>query len=168
MNKAVFFDRDGTLTRDHGYTFRVDDLVWLDGALDAVRLAHGRGYRVIVVTNQSGIGRGYFTEAEMHAFHGAMRVAVEKAGGAIDAFYFCPFHEDSAVDQYRVADHPDRKPNPGMLLRAMADFQLYPAACLMVGDLESDLEAGRRAGVQSVRADGRALDAVIGPYLSSN
>jgi D-glycero-D-manno-heptose 1,7-bisphosphate phosphatase len=150
---ALFLDRDGTLTRDFGYTYRPSDLAWLPGAQDAIVDAARAGRRVIVVTNQSGIGRGLFTEAEMHAFHAAMQKDLAQRGAQIDAFYFCPFHEDAVITQYRAVSHPDRKPNPGMLLRAIADFGLDSGRCLMVGDAASDLEAARAAQVAGMYAD---------------
>jgi D-glycero-D-manno-heptose 1,7-bisphosphate phosphatase len=166
LRPALFLDRDGTLTRDAGYTFRVADLDWLPGAQEAIVAAQQRGALVILITNQSGIGRGYYTEADMDAFHAAMQADLAVFGARLDALYHCPFIAEAADPRYRVADHPDRKPNPGMLLRAIAEHGIDPAASLMVGDQDSDLEAARRAGVPGLKTDGRPLDAAITPWLA--
>lgn len=147
-HRAVFFDRDGVLNIDHGYVHRLEDFEWMAGAPEAVARAKSEGKLAIVVTNQSGIGHGYYTEADMHALHAWMNDDLQsRTGERLDAFYFCPFHPKAALSQYRHPNHPDRKPNPGMLLRAMANFELEPRHCLMIGDQESDMEAARAAGV---------------------
>jgi D-glycero-D-manno-heptose 1,7-bisphosphate phosphatase len=162
---ALFLDRDGTLTHDEGYTFCVEGLKWLPGAQEAIAAANAKGVLVVLITNQSGIGRGYFTESDMHRFHEAMQADLRAAGGRLDAIYFCPFIDDAPDRRYRAADHPDRKPNPGMLLRAIADLGVDPAASLMVGDQASDLEAARRVGMPALLATGAPLDALIAPWL---
>ncbi len=155
--RAVFLDRDGVLNVDHGYVHDPARLEWIAGAREAVALLTAAGLKVIVVTNQSGIGRGYFDEAAMDGFHGAMRAELARLGGRIDAFYFAPHHEDAVVEAYRVADHPDRKPNPGMILRGLADFGLQPEEAILVGDKDTDVEAARRAGVEGLLFPGGDL-----------
>ena len=125
MRPCAFLDRDGTLNVDTGYTHRPEDLTLVEGAREAVRRLNDRGWLVVVVTNQSGIARGYFDEAAMHRFHDAVQAELAQAGARIDAFYFCPHHVDGVVPGY-CADHPDRKPAPGMLLRAMAEILILP------------------------------------------
>ena len=158
--RAVFLDRDGVLNIDHGYVADPNRLEWIDGAREAVAALTRAGLMVMVVTNQSGIGRGYFTEDAMHAFHAAMQAQLAPLGGRIDAFYFAPHHED-AIEAYRVIDHPDRKPNPGMLLRAIAEHDLDPTQSFIIGDQTRDLQAGERAGVQGYRFEGGDLDAFV-------
>jgi D-glycero-D-manno-heptose 1,7-bisphosphate phosphatase len=158
---AAFFDRDGVFNVDHGYTHKVEDIEWIAGGPQAVRRLNDLGYLVILVTNQSGIGRGYYDEAAMHAVHDALRAHLATAGGHIDAVYFAPHHEDAALDRYRHPDHPDRKPNPGMLLRAMQDFAIDRGRSFLIGDKPSDLEAARRAGIAGYLFDGVDLDASI-------
>ncbi len=165
MAGAVFFDRDGVLNVDTGYLHDPADFVWMPGAPEAVRLVRDAGLKAIVVTNQSGVARGLYTEAAVHRLHAHMNALLARHGTSIDAFYHCPFHDRGTVAAYVVADHPDRKPNPGMLLRAIAEHGLDPARCLIVGDRESDLEAGRRAGVAGLLYPGGRLDARIAPAL---
>ncbi|HRD26779.1 MAG TPA: HAD family hydrolase [Caulobacter sp.] len=162
----VIFDRDGVLNVDHGYAFDPAALEWVPGARGAVRRVNEAGAVAVIATNQSGIGRGYYTEADMRAFHAEMMRQLAAAGARIDAIYFCPFHEAATEDRYRVADHPDRKPNPGMLLRALADFAVVPADAVMIGDKPSDLEAARRAGVRGVFYEGGDLDALVADELA--
>lgn len=148
---ALFLDRDDTLVRDKGYMHRPEDLAWMPGAIDAVKAANDSGWLVVVVTNQSGIGRGLYSEADMHGFHAAMAADLQAAGAHVDAWYFCPFHPDAAIPAYRAADHPDRKPNPGMLLRAMRDLPIDASRSVMIGNTDDDVEAARRAGLQGLR-----------------
>src|SRR6185369_9365172 len=115
------------------------------------------GWIAVVVTNQSGVGRGYYSEADMHALHERMAQDLEASGGRIDAFYFAPQHPDAPLEAYRHPDPPDRKPNPGMILRALEDFPIDKARSLLIGDKPSDLEAALRAGVRGVLFTGGDL-----------
>ena len=168
LRPALFLDRDGTLNRDLGYMHRPQDLEWIGGAIDAIRYANDKNWLVIVATNQSGIGRGYFDEAAVEAFHARMQEDLRAAGAHIDAFYFCPFHADAVIDAYRCADHPDRKPNPGMLKRAMAEWPIDPAHSVMVGDSARDLEAATAAGIRGVLYTGGSLLAVVRAAMEGN
>jgi D-glycero-D-manno-heptose 1,7-bisphosphate phosphatase len=127
---------------------RWEDFRWIAGAREAVAAFNRAGWLVIVVTNQSGVGRGYYTEADVHALHARMAEELALAGGRIDAFYHAPQHPDAALDAYRHPDPPDRKPNPGMILRALAEWPVDRSRSLLVGDKPSDLEAAARAGVR--------------------
>jgi D-glycero-D-manno-heptose 1,7-bisphosphate phosphatase len=158
---AAFFDRDGVFNEDCGYVHKLEDLKWIKGGPQAVRRLNDLGYWVILVTNQSGIGRGYYDEAAMHAVHEALGAHLASAGGHIDAVYYAPHHEHAALEHYRHPDHPDRKPNPGMLLKAMADFAIDKDRSFLIGDKDSDLEAARRAGVKGYLFDGGDLDALV-------
>ncbi|MDO8296528.1 MAG: HAD family hydrolase [Caulobacter sp.] len=157
----VIFDRDGVLNVDHGYAFKPEELEWVPGAKAAVKRVNEAGVLAVIATNQSGIGRGYYTEADMEAFHAEMLRQLTAGGARIDAIYFAPHHEDAAEDRYRVADHPDRKPNPGMLLRALAEFGVAPGDAVMIGDKPSDMEAARRAGVRGVFYAGEDLEGLV-------
>ncbi len=160
---CAFLDRDGVLTHNHpdGYVCRLQDVRWVEGAGAAVRRLNGLGYRVIVVTNQSGIGAGYYDEAAMHAIHAALHAHLAEAGARLDAIYFAPHHEEARDHRYRHPDHPDRKPNPGMILQAMADFAIDPAHSFLIGDKPTDLEAARRAGIPGHLFTGGDLDGLV-------
>ncbi|MBL8550343.1 MAG: HAD family hydrolase [Hyphomonadaceae bacterium] len=164
MRRAVFFDRDGTLNVESGFEFR--NLAWMPGAIEAVRKVNDAGWLAIVITNQSGIGRGLYGEADMHAFHARMQAELAAAGARIDGFYFCPFHPEAAVERYRAADHPDRKPNPGMILRALSEFGIDPAGSLLIGDQDRDIVAAERAGVRGVLYRGGDLSEIIARELA--
>lgn len=158
---AVFFDRDGTLNLDAGYTHRVEDLHWTPGAIAAIRAVNDAGRFCIVVTNQAGVARGLYDEADMDAFHAEMRAVLARHGAHIDAIYHCPFHAEAAVEKWRHPDHPDRKPNPGMIERAIADWPIERQASLLIGDRDLDLEAARRAGLRGVLYEGGDLAALV-------
>ncbi|MBJ2151024.1 HAD-IIIA family hydrolase [Paracoccus sp. IB05] len=164
---AVFFDRDGVLNRDSGYTHRIEDLTLTEGAAAAVALARANGFQTVVVTNQAGIGRGLYTEADMNAFHAALNAALRREGGWIDAFYHCPFHPEAQIDALRHADHPDRKPNPGMILRAARDMDIDLSRSLLIGDRQSDLQAAQAAGIRSGLYNGGRLVDLLQDILNA-
>jgi D-glycero-D-manno-heptose 1,7-bisphosphate phosphatase len=147
---AVFFDRDGVLNHDSGYTHRAEDLQWIPGAIETVRHMNDRGILVFVMTNQAGIARGYYTPTEVEHFHAAMVAELAREGAHIDAFYVCPYHPEADIEAYRHPDHPDRKPNPGMILKALAEWPIDPSRSVLIGDQETDIEAARRAGVEGI------------------
>ena len=146
--EAVFLDRDGVLNVDSGYLHDPAELIWIPGALDLVRILTRSGIKVLVVTSQSGVARGYFNEAAIGRLHAKMQNDLREVGGQVDGFYYCPYHKDSVVEAYRHHDHPDRKPNPGTILRGLAEHHLDPVRCALVGDNPSDVEAAHRAGVE--------------------
>ncbi|HEX3699106.1 MAG TPA: HAD family hydrolase [Phenylobacterium sp.] len=157
LRPALFLDRDGVLNEDRGFVARWEDFAWIEGAREAVAAFNRAGWLVIVVTNQSGVGRGYYTEAQMHALHGRMAEGLAEAGGHIDAFYFAPHHPEAPSDAYRHPDPPDRKPNPGMILRALSEWPIDRARSVLVGDKGSDVEAAVRAGVRGLLFPGGDL-----------
>jgi len=157
LRPALFLDRDGVLNEDRGYVSRWEDFHWIAGARETVAAFNRAGWLVIVVTNQSGVGRGYYSEADVHALHARMAKDLADIGGRIDAFYHAPQHPDAPVEAYRHPDPPDRKPNPGMILRALSEWPIDREASLLVGDKPSDLEAALRAGVKSVLFTGGDL-----------
>ena len=168
LRPALFLDRDGVLNEDRGYVHRWEDFCWIPGAREAVAAFNARGWWVFVVTNQSGVGRGYYAEDDVHALHARMSEALAAEGARIDAFYHCPFHPEALEDRYRHPDPPDRKPNPVMLLRAMADWPVDAARSVMVGDKAIDLEAGRRAGVRSLLFPGGDLSAFLAAEVAGD
>ena len=154
---TLFLDRDGVLNVERGYVHRWEDFQWMAGARETVAAFNRAGWLVIVVTNQSGVGRGYYTEADVHALHAQMQADLRAMGGRIDAFYHAPKHPDATLEAYRHPDPPDRKPNPGMILQAMAEWPIDREASFLVGDKPSDLEAALRAGVRGVLFEGGDL-----------
>ena len=165
---AAFLDRDGVLIVDCGYPHRPDQLVLIPGAAEAVKRLNDAGYVTVIVTNQSGVARGLFSEETMHGFNALLVERLAEAGARIDAVYAAPHHAAAVDQRYRHPDHPDRKPNPGMLLRAIAEHDLDPARSLMIGDQPSDLEAARRAGVAGHRfPEGGDLDHFVAGLLAN-
>lgn len=158
---GAFLDRDGVLIQDSGYPHRDEDLRLIPGAAAAVRRLNAAGYRTVIVTNQSGVARGLFDEDRMHAFNALLTQRLAQDGARIDAVYACPFHADAVVERYRHPDHPDRKPNPGMILRAVAEHDIDSARSILIGDRDSDMEAARRAGVEGLLFQGGDLDAFV-------
>jgi D-glycero-D-manno-heptose 1,7-bisphosphate phosphatase len=163
---CAFLDRDGVLIEDVGYPHRPDQLILTPGAGRAVARMKRAGFLTVIVTNQSGVARGLFDLAQMEAFNALLLETLAREGGVIDAVYACPYHRDAVDQAFRHPDHPDRKPNPGMLLRAMADHGIDPAGSFMIGDQPSDMEAARRAGVRGWRFDGGDLEDFVSRILA--
>ena len=143
---ALFLDRDGVINRDKGYVSRIEDFEWIDGAADCIRTFKARGWFVFIVTNQSGIARGLYTEEDMQSMHDWMLAELARNGAEIDRIYYCPYHEDGEIARYRK-DSFDRKPKPGMLLQAMVDFPVKREASFLIGDKDTDIQAAHAAGV---------------------
>lgn len=146
LRPAAFLDRDGVINVDHGYTYRRDDFAFVPGTLDAAARLHALGFALVVVTNQSGIGRGLYTEAQFLALTDWMRGEFAQAGAPLTGVYWCPHHPLQAQGVYRC-DCRCRKPAPGMLLDAARDHGLDLGRSVMFGDKRSDLEAALTAGV---------------------
>lgn len=159
--KAVFLDRDDTLIEDPGYLNDPAQVKLLPGVELAIRSLHQAGYKLIVVTNQSGIARGMLTEATLELIHAEMRRQLAEKGAHLDAIYFCPFHPEGTVEPYGVESEL-RKPQPGMLLQAARELELDLSASWMVGDGPRDIEAGLRAGCRTIRVRGRAAPPMPG------
>jgi D-glycero-D-manno-heptose 1,7-bisphosphate phosphatase len=157
---AAFLDRDGTLNVDVDYAHRPEQITWIDGALDALRRLNQAGWWVFVVTNQSGVARGLFDEAAVDRLHDWMAADLARRGARIDAFYYCPHHATKGIGPYRI-DCDCRKPAPGLLLRAMAEYPVDVARSFMLGDRMRDVEAGRAAGVASHLYEGGNVDDVV-------
>ena len=146
MDRAVFLDRDGVLNVDRGYMCRRADFEWIGGVFAGLRRLRELGYRLVVVTNQSGIARGYYTEADFAALTAWMEEELRARGIALAAVYYCPHHPEHGIGAYR-RHSDDRKPGPGMILRARDELGVDLAQSALVGDRDTDVEAARRAGV---------------------
>lgn len=153
---AVFLDRDGVLNEDLGYVYEPSRFKWLPGAVDAVKWLNERGYLVIVVTNQSGIARGLYTEAQFQALNKWMLAELERNGAHIDAVYHCPHHPTAGKGRYKV-ECDCRKPGTGMLKQAAVDFAIDLEKSVLVGDSQRDLDAGQAFGVRTLHFTGGHL-----------
>lgn len=162
---AVFLDRDGVLIEDSGYPHLDEHLVFTPGAAEAVQRLNRAGFMAVVVTNQSGVARGMFTESRMHAFNALMVRTLAARGGRISAVYACPFHASARDPAYQHPDHPDRKPNPGMILKAAAEHDIDLTRSFLIGDRDTDLEAARRAGIPGFLFEGPNLDVFVRDLL---
>lgn len=146
---ALFLDRDGVINVDSEYVYLPENFKFVNGIFQLVRTANQLGYLVVVVTNQAGIGRGYYTEADFHSLTQWMLEEFSRRGARIDAVYFCPDHPEHGIGRYRNTSNY-RKPGPGMLFQAAHDLKISLPDSLIVGDKETDLKAGEAAGIRSL------------------
>lgn len=144
--RAAFIDRDGVLNEERAFVHRREDFALLPGAVAALCLLKEAGYLLVVITNQSGIARGIYSEADYLALTEHLRAELAAAGVSLDAVEYCPHLPDAPVERYRL-DCDCRKPKPGMLRRAIRALDIEPGASFLVGDRLSDIEAGRAAGI---------------------
>ena len=143
--KTIFLDRDGVINRNppnKGYVRRWSEFSFLPNALNAIRDLTEDGYRIIVVTNQAGIGKGLFSEDNLKDIHARMVTEITDTGGRIDAVYYCPHHPETGCEC--------RKPKPGMLIRAADEHRMELSSAYLIGDSTTDIEAGRRAGTRTL------------------
>ena len=148
--KAVFVDRDHTLIDDPGYLDNPDLVKLLPGVGGALKALSTAGYKIVMVTNQSGIARGLLTEQTLTKIHEELARQLAEHGASLDAIYYCPFHPEGSIQRYTM-ESDLRKPKPGMLLQAAKDMAIDLPASWMVGDGARDIEAGQRAGCKTIR-----------------
>ena len=144
--RALFLDRDGVINVDQGYVSRSDNFEFIEGIFDLCRRAKSLGYLILVVTNQAGIGRGYYSEQDFLELTKWMSGVFRDRGAPIDKVYFCPCHAEHGIGIYKV-DSFFRKPAPGMILQAAKEFDIDLSQSVLVGDKDSDIQAGIAAGV---------------------
>src|SRR5579864_6484387 len=144
--RALFLDRDGVVNVDHGYVKSSVEFQFISGIFELCRAAQTSGFLLVVITNQAGIAHGYYSGQAVDLLHRWMCDRFAENGITVDAIYYCPFHPAAAVKKFQ-ADSFDRKPNPGMLLRAAEDLNVDLADSVLVGDRDTDIEAGVRGGV---------------------
>jgi D,D-heptose 1,7-bisphosphate phosphatase len=161
---AVFFDRDGTVVVDNGYVYRPEDLAFLPGAVEAVKRVNDLGSYAFLVTNQAGVARGLFTEADVIAFNAELQRRLRAAGAHFDDVRYCPYHPEGTVEAYRRRSDW-RKPAPGMLLDLMGHWPVRRDVSWVVGDKASDVAAAAAAGLRSMLYQGGDLDALLARNL---
>lgn len=157
LQAALFLDRDGVINVEKNYVHRIDDFEFIDGIFDLCRMAVERNMPIVVVTNQAGIGRGYYSEDQFETLTNWMRGRFAEEGVPVAAVYYCPYHPVHGVGPYRKESF-DRKPNPGMLLRARDDLGLDLARSVLIGDKASDIFAAKEAGVGFTLLIGRDVE----------
>ena len=149
MERAVFLDRDGTIIEDVGYLNECSKIKFLPRVSKAIKLLNKNRFKVIVVTNQSGVARGYFTEETVKEINQNIQELLAKQGAFIDKIYYCPHHLEGTIEEYRK-DCLCRKPNPGMIEKAAHEFGIDLKNSFVIGDKRSDVEAGHRVGCKTI------------------
>jgi len=145
---AVFLDRDGVINKDNGYVSQIDDFEFIEGVIEACLALKEKGYLIVVITNQSGIARGFFSEEQFHTLTEWMDWSMADRGVDLDGIYYCPHHSEEGQGEFKI-ECDCRKPKAGMLLNAIEDLNIDVETSILVGDKVSDLQAGIAAGVKS-------------------
>jgi histidinol-phosphate phosphatase family protein len=149
---VVFLDKDGTLLVDVPYNVRPELMVWAPGAVEGLKTLQAAGFELVVITNQAGVARGLFAEPDLLAVEKRLRAMMAAIGVPLLGFYYCPHHPDGVVARYTLACNC-RKPEPGMVLRAIRELDVEPGQSWFIGDILNDVEAGRRAGCKTIMLD---------------
>jgi D-glycero-D-manno-heptose 1,7-bisphosphate phosphatase len=162
---AAFLDRDGVLVRDTGYVHRIEDLEILPGVPEALKLLHDHGYLLIVISNQAGVARGYYSTEDVDRFHAEMQKRLEKQlGFALDGIYYCPHHPQGSVFEYAI-NCSCRKPGTALIEKAAQDFSIDWEHSIMVGDRASDIECGLKAGVLGIQIESDQYEGHGAPHV---
>lgn len=146
MIKIFFFDRDGVLIKNYGYLSDVDKIKWLKGVILAIKFLNKKKIKVIVVTNQSGVARGYFSENSLKKFHRSMNSILKNYNSKIDDFYYCPYHPNAKINKYKKNSNL-RKPNNGMLIKAIKKYKVKTSECFMIGDEKKDFLSAKKTKI---------------------
>lgn len=146
LHPAFFLDRDGVINTNHGYVHKREDFDFMDGIFDVTRYAHKQDYKLVVITNQAGIGRGYYSEDDFHQLTAWMCEQFSVAGAPIERVYFSPYHPTAGIGKY-LKDDFSRKPHPGMIFQARAELDIDLPSSVLIGDKACDIQAGIAAGV---------------------
>ena len=149
LKKCVFLDRDGTIIEDVDYLSTPEGVRILPGAIEGIKLLKRYGFLLIIITNQSGVARGYFTEDDLGAIHERMRSLLEAEGAHYDDLFYCPHHVDGVVEPFNI-ECDCRKPKTGMLTKAAGEYDIDLGRSFLVGDSERDLEAGKGIGCKTI------------------
>lgn len=156
MNKAVFFDRDGTLNEEVHYLHRIEDFKWIEGAIDAIKFCNDNGYLAIVITNQSGVARGYYPESDIMKLYDWMNEDLKKHGAHLDGIYYCPHLPDGTIPKYAI-ECECRKPKPGLLYKAQQEHNIDLIVSFLIGDGARDVECAEAVGVKGILYQGGNL-----------
>ena len=165
-NKAIFLDRDNTIIEDPGYINNPDQVKVVEGVPEALSSLRALGYKLVVVSNQSGVARGIVTEEALGQIHKRLEQLLAEKGVSLDRIYYCPYHTEGVIPKYRK-ESDWRKPSPGMLLAASRDMDIDLQESWMVGDTASDIEAGAKAGCRTIMLAGRAHEQKLQPGAPS-
>lgn len=165
LQPAVFFDRDGVLNVDIGYLHKQEDFQWVQGAKEAIRFLKDQGFLVFVVTNQSGVARGYYKEVDVHQLHQWIQKELQEVGAQINAFYYCPHHPEGTISNYKLKCNC-RKPEPGLIQQALEEWPVDKTSSFLVGDNVSDVAAAEAAGIRGYQFRGGDLFAFVKSLMS--
>jgi len=146
MLRCIFFDRDGVIIKNYGYVYEIEKVKWLKGAIKAIQFLNKKKIKVILITNQSGVARGYFSEKEVKKFHYNMNRILKKTKTRIDDFFYCPYHPSGKIKKYKKKSNL-RKPGNGMLIRALKKYKLKPNECFMIGDQKKDFKSALKTNI---------------------
>lgn len=146
INKAVFLDRDGTINKEVNYLYRPEDFQFIENTIESIKIFHKLKYKVIVITNQSGVARGYYTEDDVKKLHKHIDELLANKGTYVDHYYYCPHYSEGTVDEYKKTCEC-RKPKVGMIVDAVKDFDIDLNESIIIGDKEIDAQTGKNAGI---------------------
>ncbi len=153
MNKAIFLDRDGVINKDLSYVYKKEDLFLLDNVIEGLKELKAQGYFLIVISNQSGVARGFFKEEDVRSFHEEIQHRLIENNCSVDAFYYCPHYVKGVVEKYSIECNC-RKPKTGLVEKAQKDFDLDLGECVVVGDKVSDMELAKNIGCMGIQIQG--------------
>ncbi len=149
-NKALFLDRDGVINKNVGYVFSMKNFIWLKNVKKAIKYAYNKNYLIIVISNQSGVARGFYTENDVKKLHKEINKQLRKINCKIHDFFYCPYHPKYGSKKYKK-DSFLRKPNPGMILKAIKKWNIDKSKSIMIGDQKTDMIASKKAGLKFIR-----------------
>ncbi len=164
---AAFFDRDGVLNVDKNYLYKIEDFEWMPGAIDSIEHLKEIGYLVVVVTNQSGIAQGFYTEQDVERLHNWIHRKLLQRNTRIDAFYYCPHHPEAALKKYRL-DCDCRKPKAGLIRKAIIELNIDIEKSFLIGDKERDIIASNSAGIKGYLFDSVDLFSLVKKALNES